>query len=308
MSHLHRAPLILFLFCTPLYALDIPAIEQAAGAKGTWIEAEKVYKLTWPREDVQVKVDGQILPPALELTSWASIMGGKEKKAMMMGEIVCLANEVNAAIQHVQANGLDITALSNHYLTDEPRVFFLHIEGEGTEAQLAGGVRNVIEGVQVARRDFGVQPQMSLQHVPDLGKSSINPQPLDGVFKASGSAHDGIYRVEFPRTVTMPCACKASSAMGVATTATFAGSDDDAVVEGDFACVYGELQPTLKALVNCGSDMTITSIHNHMDGEAPRMIFIRYRAQGKAFDLANAIAMVLRAQPQNHPHVHEHAE
>jgi hypothetical protein len=307
MEFIPRA-LIVLLFCTPLYALDIPAIEQAAGAKGTWVEGEKAYKLTWPREDVQVKVDGQLLPPALGLTSWASIMGGKEKKAMLMGEIVCLANEVNPAIQHAQANGFDITALSNHYLTDEPRVFFLHIEGEGTEAHLAEGVRNVIWGVQAARRDFGVQPRNSLRHVPDVSKSSINPRPLEGVFKASGTSQDGIYRIEFPRTVTMPCACKASSAMGVATTATFAGSDDDAVVEGNFACVYGELQPTLTALVNCGSDMTITSIHNHMDGEAPRMIFIRYRAQGKAIDLAHVISMVLQAQEQSRPHVHNHAE
>jgi len=104
----------------------------------------------------------------------------------------------------------------------------------------------------------------------------------------------------------MPCACKASAAMGVATSATFAGSDEQAIVEGDFACVYGELQPTLKSLR--AGKIEIVSIHNHMDGEAPRMIFIHFRGVGKAIDLANAIAATLSAQAESHPHVHEHTE
>ena len=300
------SPLLILCIASPLLALDIGAIEQAAGAKGTWIEAEKVYKLTWPREDVKVTVDGQVLPPALGLTSWASLMGGKEKKAMMMGEIVCFADEVNPAVTAAIDGGLDVTALSNHFFADEPRVFFLHIEGEGTEAQLAGGVRKMLDTIQAIRAKTPDPSKAPRPPSPDPANNTITARALDAIFNATGTSQAGIYRIEFPRMVTMPCACKAGAAMGVATTATLAGTDDHAIVEGDFACVYGELQPTLKALR--AGNIEIVSIHNHMDGEAPRMIFIHYRGQGKATDLATAIAATLRAQPQNRPHVHEHAE
>src|SRR5690242_8422652 len=79
-------------------ALDVGAIESASGAKGTWIESEKVYKLTIPRDDVPVIVDGSPLPPFMGLTTSISFMGGREKQTMVMGELVLFGDEVNPAI------------------------------------------------------------------------------------------------------------------------------------------------------------------------------------------------------------------
>src|SRR6059036_2606762 len=106
---------VLLCVSSPLLALDTAAIEQAAGAKGTWIEAEKVYKLSFPRDDVKVTVDGDALPPFMGLTSWASFMGGREKQAMLMGDIVLFADEVNPAMSAALDAGLEVTALHNHF-------------------------------------------------------------------------------------------------------------------------------------------------------------------------------------------------
>src|SRR3954447_5033936 len=108
--------LIVIVICSaPALALDTAAIEKAAGAKGTWIESEKVYKLTFPRDDVKVSVDGSPLPPFMGLTSWASLMGGREKQAMLMGDMVLFADEVNPAMSAALDAGLDVTALHNHF-------------------------------------------------------------------------------------------------------------------------------------------------------------------------------------------------
>jgi hypothetical protein len=79
--------------------------------------------------------------------------------------------------------------------------------------------------------------------------------------------------------------------MGVNTWAAFAGSDDNAVVDGDFAVAEGELQPVLKALR--GGGINIVAIHSHMTGESPRILFLHYWGRGHAADLANVVKKAL---------------
>jgi hypothetical protein len=75
--------------------------------------------------------------------------------------------------------------------------------------------------------------------------------------------------------------------MGVNTWAAFAGSDDDAVVDGDFAVAEGELQPVLKALR--GGGINVVAIHSHMTEESPRILFLHYWGRGKAVDLGTTV-------------------
>ncbi len=92
----------------------------------------------------------------------------------------------------------------------------------------------------------------------------------------------------------MACGCKASAGMGVTTWGAFAGTDDHAVVDGDFACLPGELQPTLKTLRRHG--INIVAIHNHMEDEEPRVIFLHYWGVGSTTKLAKAFKATLDAQ------------
>jgi hypothetical protein len=92
----------------------------------------------------------------------------------------------------------------------------------------------------------------------------------------------------------MPCGCEATKEMGVNTWAAFAGTDADAVVDGDFAVLEDELQAVLKALRKKG--INIVAIHHHMTHETPRMLFLHYWGKGKAADLASAVKEALSAQ------------
>ncbi len=96
------------------------------------------------------------------------------------------------------------------------------------------------------------------------------------------------------RKATMPCGCEVGKEMGVNTWAAFAGTNDNAVVDGDFACLETELQGVLKSLRSGG--INIVAIHQHMTLENPRYIFLHYWGRGKATDLAAKLKTALDTQ------------
>ena len=79
--------------------------------------------------------------------------------------------------------------------------------------------------------------------------------------------------------------------MGVNTWAAFAGTDDNAVVDGDFAVTEDELQPALKKLR--AANINIVAIHSHMTHEEPRILFFHYWGRGRGTQLAEAIKSAL---------------
>src|SRR5438552_3278194 len=117
-------------------------------------------------------------------------------------------------------------------------------------------------------------------------KSSITAAPLNEIFGAQGESKDGMLKFTFGRPATMH-GVKIGKDMGVNTWAAFAGSDDNAVVDGDFAVTEDELQPVLKSLLK--DKINIVAIHQHMTHEQPRMMFFHYWGRGSAKDLAQAV-------------------
>jgi len=96
-------------------AIDGPQIEQLTGLKGSLNESEGVFKVTAPRSDIKVTVDGWQMPPFMGLTSWAAFAPGKKKPTMVMGDLVLMQDEVNAVMSAVFDFGLSVTALHNHF-------------------------------------------------------------------------------------------------------------------------------------------------------------------------------------------------
>src|SRR5690349_24301334 len=86
-------------------ALDGAKIDQIIGLKGKLSEKEGVYKVTWPRSDVKVAVDGWTMPPFMGLGTWAAFTGENEK-ALLMGDTVLFEDEVNPAMSIALENGL----------------------------------------------------------------------------------------------------------------------------------------------------------------------------------------------------------
>lgn len=132
-------------------SLDTAQIEKITGLTGTFSQEEKVFKVTSPRTDVQVTVDDWRMPPFMGLTSWAAFTTGKKAETMVMGDLVLFEDEVNPVMSAVLEAGVGVTALHNHFFFDQPRVYFMHIAGEGETASLATGVRRALDKVKAVR-------------------------------------------------------------------------------------------------------------------------------------------------------------
>jgi len=265
-------------------ALDTARIDQITGLKGKLSEKEAAYKVTFPRSDVKIAVAGWTMPPFMGLGTWAAFTETKEG-VMMMGDTVLFEDEVNAAMTAALDNGLNVTALHNHFFFDRPKVFFMHIAGDGSVDQLAAGVRKVYDAIKQVRTE-NPQPKESFGGESMPEKNSISAEPLNKIFGVNGEAKDGMIKFTFGRPATMH-GVKIDNTMGVNTWAAFAGTDDNALVAGDFAVTEDELQAVLKALVK--EKIYIVAIHQHMTHEQPRMIFFHYWGRGRAKDLAEDV-------------------
>src|SRR6059058_4581684 len=131
--------------------LDTARIDQITALKGKMNEKEGVYRVTFPRDDVKVVVDGWKMPPFMGLGTWAAFTKGAHAEAMVMGDTVLFEDEVNAAMTAALDNGLSVTALHNHFFFDKPKVFFMHIEGEGSVEKLASAVKKMYDSVKAIR-------------------------------------------------------------------------------------------------------------------------------------------------------------
>jgi hypothetical protein len=263
-------------------ALDTARIEQVTGLKGQWNEKEGVFRLQVPRSDLSVLAAGTKITPPLGLTAWAAFTKAGAH-AVVMGDIVLTEDQVNLAMDAALQNGLEVTALHNHFFWESPRVMFMHIGGMGDEGRLAAGVAKVFE----ALKQKGEAPSADI----DPASSSLDPKRIDAVLGHSGEMSKGVYKVVVGREVKM-AGHAMGNAMGVNTWAGFAGSDDRAVVDGDFAMLETELQDVLKALRAGG--INIVAIHQHMIREQPRMLFLHYWGVGRSEDLARALAAALK--------------
>jgi len=272
--------------------LDTAAIEQATGLKGTMIAEEDVFKVGKPRTDVTITVDGWTMPPFMGLGSWAAFTpahGGAH--AMVMGDTVVLEDEVNPAMSAALDAGLEVTALHNHFFFDEPKIYFMHIGGTGDAKTLAAGVRKVYDKIAEIRAANPTPARTFPGSIPS--PSSVTAGPIEVALGVKGQASQGMLKVVIGRPAAMH-GVSVGKEMGINTWAAFAGSDDAAVIDGDFAMTENELQPVLRAMRKEG--INIVAIHQHMSHEQPRYLFLHYWGKGKAAHLAQALRRVLDAQ------------
>ena len=274
------------------FKLDTARIEQITGLKGKLNDEEGVFKVTSPRTDVKVSVDNWQMPPFMGLTSWAAFKPGMKEDAMVMGDLVLFQDEVNAVMSAALDNGLAVTALHNHFFFDDPKVYFMHIGGEGATEQLAKGVKAALDATRQVRSKSAQPAKAFMGAIP--AQSSISPETLQRTLAGKPDVKDGMVKFVFGRSAKMPCGCEATKEMGVNTWAAFAGTDDNAVVDGDFAVLEDELQPVLKSLRK--NNINIVAIHQHMSQETPRTLFLHYWGKGNTEQLASALKSTLALQ------------
>lgn len=268
--------------------LDTAKIEQLTGAKGKLDEKESVFKVNVPRADLNVTIAGVKMTPPMGLTSWAAFQKAGDQ-TMVMGDMVVLEDQVNPVMDIALGNGLEVTALHNHFFWDSPKIIFMHIGGMGEMEQLAAAVGKVFTKIKETSGGEGMAPNADL----DPAKTSLDPKKIEEIIGKNGEMNNGVYKITIGRTTQMH-GYEMGSTMGVNTWAAFVGSDDKAVVDGDFVMFENELQPVLKALRGAG--INVVAIHNHMIGEVPRTVFLHYWGVGSASELAKGLKATLETQ------------
>jgi hypothetical protein len=267
---------------------DTAKIEQLTGVKGDFNETEGVFKVSVPRTDLSVSAAGVRLTPPMGLTSWAAFKRVGDH-TMVMGDIVLLEDQVNPVMSVALEHGLEVTALHNHFFWDTPKVMFMHIGGMGDEAVLAGAVGKVLARIKDTSGGKGEVPQAELEPA----RTSLDPKPIEEIIGVKGQLANGVYKLTIGRTTKM-AGYEVGNVMGVNTWAAFVGSDDKAVVDGDFAMLEPELQPVLKALRHAG--INVVAIHQHMTMETPRIMFLHYWGIGATRALATGLKAALDTQ------------
>jgi len=267
----------------------IAKIEDLIKTKGQYFENEGVYKVGFPRSDLTVTSTGVKLNPSMGLGVWAAFKIIEGEGSMVMGDLVLEENQVNPVMTVALENGLEVTALHNHFLWESPRVMFMHISGMGNAFDLAEAMRMVFAKIKETAGNKGEKPYANI----DPAKTSIDLKKIDEILGITGQMSSGVYKVIIGRATNMH-GIDMGNAMGVNTWAAFAGSDDQAIVDGDFAMLETEVQGVLKALRK--RNINIVAIHNHMIGESPRIVFLHFWGIGPVTELAKGIKEALDVQ------------
>jgi hypothetical protein len=279
------------LWARPDAHLDADKIGVAAGTKPT-LTKDGVVRIAWARNDVAVKVDGMPLKPFAGLGSWAAFAPAQHG-AMVMGDTVVFQDEVSPAMDAAFAGGLEVTALHNHFFYDEPKVYFMHVGGQGEPEKLAAAVKGVWDAIKKVRAEHP-QPAMQFPGGPPKA-GEVTAGPIEKILGQKGETQSGVVKVTIGREGTMH-GTKVGGSMGLTTWAAFSGSDDLAAVDGDFIMSAEEVQPVLRALRKAG--IHVVALHNHMIGEQPTFYFTHFWGKGPAENLAKGLKSALDAQKE----------
>jgi hypothetical protein len=268
---------------TAARAQDVPAEYQQVlstlGKQGDF--KDNVLKVNIPRNDVKVTVAGIPTPTPFGFGGWVAMTKGDGGHQVLMGDLVLLQDEVNPVMSALLENGLDVTALHNHFFWDEPRMFYMHVHGHGTPAELAQKLEPALAliGKSTSSSTASAAPAAAAQN-------PLNTARLVEIVGTQGEQNGAVYKFTLGRSdlkvVEMGAAINAR--MGLNTWAAFTGTDDQAAVAGDVAMLESEVTPVLKALRRNGLD--VVAIHHHMTADRPMIIFLHYWGTGPAEKLA----------------------
>jgi hypothetical protein len=201
---------------------------------------------------------------------------------------------VTPALDAAFASGLEVTALHNHFFHDEPKVYFMHIGGQGDPEKLAAAVKSVWDAIKKVRSEHATPGKRFAGDIPKEG--AIESSAIEKVFGHKSETQQGVVKVTIGREGIMH-GDKVGGSMGLTTWAAFSGSDALAAVDGDFIMTASEVQPVLRALRKSG--IHIVALHNHMIGEQPAFYFTHFWGKGRAEELAKGVKFALDAQKRS---------
>ena len=260
---------------------DYQAVMKALGKTGDFKDG--VLKVNIPRNDVRVTIAGRPAATPFGFGGWIALTKSDAGHEVMMGDLVLTEDEVNPVMSALLNSGLDVTALHNHFFWDAPKMYFMHVHGMGTAADLATRVKPAIDLIDQAAKKAASAPPAPASAV------KLDSAALASVIGHPGEQTGPVYKITIgrPDINLREHGAVVNSRMGLNTWAAFAGSDADAMVAGDVAMLEKEVTPVLKALRANG--LNVVAIHHHMTGVAPTVIFLHYYGTGPAATLARGV-------------------
>jgi len=215
--------------------LNIDGIVKAIGKEGDL--TGEMYKVSFPRSDLTVKAGNVVIKPALALINWAAFIKS-DNSALSYGDLVLLDEEVNPAISKLEDSGIELSALHNHLLHENPRIMYIHFVGRGDEVEMAKGVREALAVTKTPLYPITSGPETK----PDLAKE------IEGIIGYPGSMGGGVFHINVPRNDIHVAAMGAAipGYMGMNTPLNFQLEGNNAAINGDFILRPAEVNPVIK--------------------------------------------------------------
>lgn len=259
--------------------IDSEALNNVFGKKG--MVSGNVYKISYPRTDLKVEINGFKVAPGLALGSWAGIIQMHDG-AMMMGDLVLLDTEVPKAVKKLVEEGLQVTAIHNHLINEKPAIKYVHFHGTGDAITLAKEIKAVWE----------------VTGTPLTGQTKAQPENKKfdwskvTAILGSGKENGNLLQYAFPRKEKLTeSGMEMPPSIGMATSINLQMDGNRAAITGDFVLLADEVNPVVKALTENG--ITVTAIHNHMLNDEPRLFMMHFWAVGEPETLAKGLKAAL---------------
>lgn len=302
-----RVPTALMHLSMTVLTLAVPAMALAQaipsdyqnvlttlGRKGDF--KDNVLKVNIPRSDLTVTIRQRPAPTPFGFGGWVAFTKAADGTDVMMGDLVLTEDEVNPVMSAVLDQGLQVTALHNHFFWEQPRVFYMHVHGTGRAAEIAAKLTPAIALIDQA-----------IARAPAPAASAPAAPTIDGAALAAIVGHQGeqngaVYKITIgrPDVDLREHGAAINARMGLNTWAAFTGTPADAMVAGDVAMLESEVPQVLRALRANGLD--VVAIHHHMTDVKPVVIFLHYFGTGPADALARAVRAAVDQLGKPAPH------
>ena len=268
-------------------AQDVPADYQQVlstlGKQGDY--KANVLKVNIPRNDLSVTVANVKTPTPFGFGGWVALTKGTGGMDVMMGDLVLTEDEVNPVMSALLDNGLEVTALHNHFFWEQPRIFYMHVHGHGSAADLARRVKPALD--LIGKSTGGAAQSPAAPAGASSAATKMDTATLAKIVGTEGEQTGGVYKITIGRDdlKLTEMGAPINARMGLNTWAAFVGTDQDAAIAGDVAMLANEVTAVLKALRKNGLD--VVSIHHHMVQTQPTVYFLHYWGTGPADRLAS---------------------
>jgi Domain of Unknown Function (DUF1259) len=245
-----------------------------------------IYRVGLPRTDLKVTLDGVELKAGFALGSWLAFekMGDQ---GMVMGDLVLTMDEVAPVMTKLAAGGIEVTALHNHLLRNQPFTMYMHVQGHGDPVKLAAALHTALAE---SKTPLGPAPVAPTAAPPPI---DLDTAALDQTLGAQGTNSGGVYQFSIPRAEPVKDGgMDVPPPMGSANAINFQPTGGGkAAITGDFVLLAKEVNPVLKALRDHGIE--VTAIHNHMLDDQPHLYFMHFWANDDAKKLAEGLKAAL---------------